>query len=431
MQRRAQKRLVDARNAFWLNRNRETGKCERFVTLTAPTLQGISLSDSEKIFNHAFKLLSDRVFWVKRVDAGAKHLEFTVNSLGYHTHIHLLIYGRYMERDADQEMKSKEYRVQRAAKLAKHKLSLVKDDLPPLGNLQDEWTSCITEAARECCGRVIEWNAPETESGWYSQFPFMSGEVVEVQPTTAKKANVDVRAVREKGCPSQSEIGLPSAVKELTKYVTKASSWSDVPSQQLVEIAEVRRWSRCFELLKQWRRDNKKAVPDVEPPQVVPDVEPPRVELSIEPGELWEDFCKRVAREKADPKSYSIAWNVLIAAGAMYVAPKGYIASLDTDFVFRSCSEDETESPPGETVVRARSPSLMALGEVMEFGEWLKMVAIRLANTRQKRTRLLAKKYPYARFYCLDGSKFSGLEIQQEHRQSRIEAICRTFEAAA
>lgn len=404
LQRKSQRRLVAARDAFWKNRRFEPGKFERFITLTGPTLQGVSLEASNKVYNRAFELLSDSAFWSSRVDAGAKHVEFTINQHGYHTHIHLLVYGAYMERDAVQEARSVVLRAERAARDQERSLRSV-GPLPALGNLQDEWTKCITRAVRES-GREVEWSANTCDEGWYSRFPLNAGEVVEVQPTTAAMANVDVRAVREKGRPSNQEIGLPGAVKELTKYITKAGSWSEISDEQLVEIAEVQRWPRCFELLGEWRRTKKQeaAVTEV-PAQVV---------LRIGLGETWEAFCRRVARENGHPDSCFVAWAQMAAwdapsdAGTLYAAQGGDNASLDTDFVFRSASEPSESPPSRKMFMRPRSPSLMELGERMNFDEWLKLVSIRLADGRRARARLLAKKYPTARFHCLDGSAFGG-----------------------
>lgn len=313
LQRKSQKRLVAARDRFWQVTVREPGKFERFITNTGPTFQGMSLETTQNLYNRAFELLSDRSFWVSRVDAGAKHVESTTTTRGYHTHLHCLVYGRYMERDSIEEEKSREWRRRRVDRAAAQQMRIVKDDLPPLGNLQDEWTVCLTTAAREF-GREIEWGAPKSTVGWYSTMPDASGEVLEVQPAHAPSANVDIRLVREKGKPSDSEIGLHSAVKELTKYITKISDLDSVSDEQLVEIAEVRRWPRCFELFGAWRKINRVAsdVPIARPPV-----------LMIRPGETWELFCKRVEFSAADPSSYVIAWDTLNSHHSLYAASDG------------------------------------------------------------------------------------------------------------
>jgi hypothetical protein len=451
-QRRSEKRLVAARDEFWRTHDREVGKYERFVTLTAPTLQGVAQVMSEKIFNRAYELLSDRPFYARRVDAGAKHIEFTINPHGYHTHIHLLLYGSYMERDAAQQEKSRQWREVRAAKLAARGMRVVKDNLPPLGNLQENWTACIDEAARDF-DHAFDWRAnydeslkafvlgsysllatrerivPDVKAGCYMRFPCNDGGII-YQPTPAQRAGVDVRAVREKGQPSTGEIGLTKAIKELTKYITKASSWSDVSDNQLVEIAEVRRWPRRFELLGQWRRtetpEEKQRKKDAEE---TARANASRKIIHIMPGESWIDFTERLEREGGHPDSYVIAWDKLAAASYARdldrdeeAARVFFYASLDTDFISRTCSEDATESPPGETPIRQRQKSLMTLADEMEFSEWLKIVSIRLAGVRQTRTGLLARQYASERFVCLDGSTFEGINNQAEWRAARIEA---------
>ncbi|MBC8032279.1 MAG: hypothetical protein H7Z16_19505 [Pyrinomonadaceae bacterium] len=426
LSRKAQHRLEGVRNEFWKLTLREAGKFERFVTLTGPTLQGVSLETSNEIYNRAFALLADGAFWSSRVEAGAKHVEFTINPRGYHTHIHLLIYGRYLERDAEQEARSRQWRIERAAKHETHGLRIV-TALPPLGNLQDEWTRCITQAVREF-GREIEWDATAELEGWYSRFPLRAGEVFEVQPTAAAKANIDVRMVREKGRPSDKEIGLSSAVKELTKYITKAGSWSEVSDEQLVEIAEVRRWPRCFELLGDWRRKKREPVTEL-PAQVV---------LRIGLGETWEGFCRRVARDNGHPDSYVLAWDQIAAwdtrsdAGTLYAAQGGDNASLDTDSVFRSASEPSESPPPGKIFIRPRAPSLMELGERMEFDEWLKIVSIRLAVGRRARARLLVRQYPGVPFWCLDGSEFGAIArvVSYDGESSRLATMRKEKRAA-
>jgi hypothetical protein len=457
-QRRCEKRLVAARDEFWRTHDREVGKYERFVTLTAPTLQGVVQVMSEKIFNRAYELLSDRPFYARRVDAGAKHIEFTINSHGYHTHIHLLLYGSYMERDAAQQEKSRQWREVRAAKLAARGMRVVKDSLPPLGNLQDNWTACIDEAAREF-DHAFDWRAnydesldafvlgsyslletrerivPDVKAGCYMQFPCNDGGKI-YQPTPAQRAGVDVRAVREKGQPSTGEIGLTKAIKELTKYITKAASWSDVSDNQLVEIAEVRRWPRRFELLGAWRKtetdEEKQRRRDAED---IARAKASRKIIHIMPGEKWIDFTERLEREDAHPDSYVIAWDRLIAASMAQESEDEdekarvlfLIASLDTDFISRSGAERDGRPPPGETPKRQRQKSLMALSDEMPFDEWQKIVLIRLAGVRQTRTGLLARKYPYATFECLDGTTFEGIDNQAEWRASRIEAIYQTW----
>lgn len=44
-----------------------------------------------------------------------------------------------------------------------------------------------------------------------------------------------------------------ACIRELCKYVTKSDSWTKLPTSSLVEIAQVRRWNRMFELFGSFR----------------------------------------------------------------------------------------------------------------------------------------------------------------------------------
>ncbi len=469
LQRKAEKRLVEARNNFWLTFSKEDKKTytdkgyrERFVTLTAPILQGVTQYEADKIFNRAFELLSGRAFWKDRVDAGAKHLEFTIRDRGTHTHTHSLICSLFMDRDAAREAATRQHRekrrAERAEKLAARGLRVVKDTLPALGNLQDEWTECITIAAWDAqidgvqVNRVIEWRAnydhefkaqvlgsycllstrarvvPDVKVGWYTRLPSADGEVIEVQPTDAYKSVVDIRLVREKGRASTGEIGLTDAIKELCKYVTKASSWDAVADDELVALADVKRWPRCFELFGAWGAKKKQATSQgASSVETLPEVKQPL--LMMKPSETWEEFCRRVERESGHPDSYKLAWDALNKTGALYAITRSVNAFLDTDSLSPVISEavtveQATESPPDD-----RAPPLMALDEALPFVEWLKIVEIRLSKHRQTRTRLLSRQYPYVkRFWCLDGSEFHGLKEIDERRESRVEAMVQTMD---
>jgi hypothetical protein len=424
----------------------------------APIIEGVDEDTSEGIYNRAFALLSDRPFFAARLDAGAKHIEFTVNPRGFHTHIHLLIYGKFIERDAKKEEESRQWRAAKEAKAKAKGWKLAKDGWPPLGNLQDTWKSCISQAAQEW-GYAFDWRAnydeslqafvlgsyslletherinPNVKAGCYMRFPQDAAALI-YQPTPAGNVGVDVRVVREKGQPSTGEIGLSKAVRELTKYITKASSWSDVSDDQLVRIAEVRRWPRRFELLGAWRKtetdEEKQRRKDAEE---IERTKASRKIVHIKSGEKWIDFTERLEREGGHPDSYVLAWDRLTAASKAQESDDEdekarvlrLIASLDTDFLSRSESGRDGRPPPGETPKRQRQKSLMALSDEMPFDEWLKIASIRIAGVRQTRTGLLARQFASERFVCLDGSRFEGVDIQAEYRAARMEAIYQTW----
>jgi hypothetical protein len=47
---------------------------------------------------------------------------------------------------------------------------------------------------------------------------------------------------------------LHGAVKEVCKYITKSDSWEKIPAEHLLEITEIRRWDRMFEISGRFRQ---------------------------------------------------------------------------------------------------------------------------------------------------------------------------------
>ncbi len=59
----------------------------------------------------------------------------------------------------------------------------------------------------------------------------------------AEQANVNYKLVRNPA----------DMVKEVCKYITKTTTWEKIPADQLIEIAEIERWDRMFELSGRFR----------------------------------------------------------------------------------------------------------------------------------------------------------------------------------
>ncbi len=176
------------------------GEHWRFITFTSPTVAGVSLLLAMKVYQRAWSLLRKRKVWRDAVRAGVKGVEFTEgeSGVGYHVHLHVLVASKYIE----------------------HHL------------LRDAWTECITEAWRER-GVELEFN------------------------TRTNAAVVDIRFVRDYGhsAPRNAEtVMLRNALLEVSKYVCKGEVWDAVPDEHLVEVAEVKRWPRLFELFGAARR---------------------------------------------------------------------------------------------------------------------------------------------------------------------------------
>jgi hypothetical protein len=191
-----------------------SGYLWRFVTLTMPTLPGVSLPVALSVIARTWRLFSGKrsasyEWWRDLVDAGIKGIEFTLGDAkrlqregrewtpeldGYHVHIHLLVLSRWIE----------------------------------WRRLREEWTACLIASLRE--------------HGIEQGINTIDGLAV-----------CDVRLVVNKKQSSKSTISVEGAINEVAKYVTKSESWLKVPDAQLVEIASIERWPRMFELLGECR----------------------------------------------------------------------------------------------------------------------------------------------------------------------------------
>jgi hypothetical protein len=60
----------------------------------------------------------------------------------------------------------------------------------------------------------------------------------------ATQANVNLKLIYD----------LHGAVKEVCKYITKSDSWEKIPAEHLLEITEIRRWDRMFEISGRFRQ---------------------------------------------------------------------------------------------------------------------------------------------------------------------------------
>jgi hypothetical protein len=156
------------------------------------------------------------------------------------------------------------------------------------------------------------------------------------------------------------------AIKEICKYVTKNSSWDAVPSSQLVEVAQVTRWGRMFELLGDCRESSNLA----------PSCYGSDVSIDSTAKESLTDEIKPL---------------------------------LDTPYL--SAAEDSEEKEPEQKKLKLpRAPSLRTLSKLLAFDEWCGLVKWKRRKQRRFRRSQLSLLFPSAIFELLNGSEF-GLQI--------------------
>jgi hypothetical protein len=257
-----------------------------------PTIAEASLLETIQIVHRAWSLMRKRKFWKANVRAGIKGVEFTVTPNGYHTHIHILCISKWIE----------------------------------YAGLRSEWSHCLRSA----------WRA----SGREIVFKTSHGEAV-----------VDVRLVKPKMRASASRVivSLESALQEVCKYITKSESWDALPDAHLVEIAEVERWPRLFEVFGEMRAKDEKP---------------------------------RVAVTSLDTQNISDGGQLLFSFESSPAMPS-----------------------------RARPPTLRGLMRTLDRQTWLIILSLRFTDRRAYRRSVLCGLYPYAVFMSLDGVKSFGAMV--------------------
>ncbi len=377
-----------------------SGYLWRFVTLTMPTLPGVSLPVAMDVIARAWRLFSGKrsasyKWWSESVSAGVKGVEFTLGDSkrlqregrewspetdGYHVHVHLLVLSRWIE----------------------------------WRRLREEWTACLKVSLAE---HGIEQGI-NTRDGL---------------------AVCDVRLVVNKKQGSKSTITGEGAINEVAKYVTKSESWLSVPDAQLVEIASIERWPRMFELLGECREqrtpariaaDKERRLARESEKQWCAELEETRKNISVderlealesgaevktekrwsvERGELVEsdvEVINDVQLLQDARAELRILWELLPATRAALEARTAY---LDTQNL------SALKNARDGTVFRhkRRAKSLRERGrDLIERGErekWREELAAHVAEVQSYRRSQQTWRYPYAEFSDLSGGRWYGL----------------------
>ncbi|MGB8511134.1 MAG: protein rep [Pyrinomonadaceae bacterium] len=369
----------------------------RLVTLTMPTLRGVSIETSLKILDHAWVLFRKKRYWRELCRAGVKGVEFTLGDErtlkrearewdierdGYHPHIHILVCSRWIV----------------------------------WADLRKEFTESLL-AAFDAFGIEETIN---TRDGL---------AVCDVRLAVDRRPSHERRGV----------VSLESAVNEVCKYITKNNSWLKVPTSQLVEVAGIERWPRMFELLgdcREWRTDEEiealKAKRRARECDQLRRAELARAGEGITTEERYEalqasaeivtetrwevennKFVRREVETVNDFKLLdrvreSLAWGDEPDAETL-AALKARTAYLDT----QNLSDGKTQREGLLLRARARGRPLKDIGVEMigrgQLEEFKELVAAKYAEVRSYRRSQLSWRYPFATFRTLGGAVWYGL----------------------
>jgi replication protein len=340
----------------------------RLLTLTSPTMAGVSLLQVREVFNRAWSLFRKREWWQGIARAGVKGEEFTLGDSkrlaregrewslerdGYHFHIHLLVCSGWVE----------------------------------WARLGDEWTCCLAKAAQEK-GVALSFN------------------------TSHGRAVVDVRLVVNRQTKKRGTVSLDGAVEEVSKYITKSESWLKVSDAQLLEVASVRRWFRAVELLGECRASGE---------SVTRRIPPGRAES---PDERAAKFRRanalRLAQwQEADPRARlssalpgatcdgddeADAWQD--TDGWKERAASAVFAYLDTKNL-----SDGGDGDGGREIrpTRRRARPLRAVAMELDRAIWLEGLDEYVRDVREWRSADLGARFAYATFRTLGGGVWYGM----------------------
>lgn len=247
----------------------------KLITLTMPHVPGATSEGEVARFNRAFRLLTKRPEWFG-AEGCIKGVEDAITPSGPHVHGHLLALCRFVN----------------------------------VPQLRRAWWECLQKATGGAYGRPLEWMP--------GGLPF-----------------IDVRMVKRRS--GEGVVSGDEALDEVTKYVTKPSDLlkededgATVPASVLLELCEVARWPRMFELLgkareaRQGRRAAGAAPLDTscisagkarpEPPSFFTEaVEPEERDAVLARISSWEAAADRLIRESCRKKDRPPSWRDLLS----------------------------------------------------------------------------------------------------------------------
>jgi hypothetical protein len=181
----------------------------QFVTLTSPSVPASALLAIE-VYQKAWALLRKRKLFVESVRAGYRGIEFTTNKTTGLVHVHL------------------------------HALLLSKFLRP--SDVRAQWQDCITKA----------WQS----FGVSLRFPASGAVIKIVHELTAKNSG-----------------SLDNAILETAKYCADGAAWASLSDNELIEIANLDRFPRLFEVVGEARKFGRDIIldnPDLSDGEILP-----------------------------------------------------------------------------------------------------------------------------------------------------------------
>lgn len=195
----------------------------------------------------------------------------------------------------------------------------------------------------------------------------------------ATQANVNLKLVNNP----------ENAIKEVCKYVTKTSTWEKIPASHLLEIAQIPRWDRMFEVSGRFR-------------QTIQKLNAERSAFSSSAG--IEDSLKE---DKESLSSY-------------YLDTDGI---TDAELLKTSEIPDISEEVSMETTEKSKRVGWRDLVKEVGLENYLDILHRQVEHAQKIRKLRLIIKYPEAKFSDLAGNAWDLTELEQFAQQLALKGI--------
>jgi hypothetical protein len=196
----------------------------------------------------------------------------------------------------------------------------------------------------------------------------------------AVQVNVNYKLVRN----------VNDTLKEVCKYITKTTTWDEIPPEQLIEIAEIERWDRLFEVSGRFRQTLAR---------------------------LKAEDAAAAAADSSSNSNKKITLTDSVARDSRY---------FNTDGITDGDHENASENFDSAEEIPAEKPKRESWRDVIRrdgLEKYLEKFYRQLEYAQKIRKLRLILKYPDAVFTDLDGRAWDLMELERFALRVRLQAV--------
>jgi hypothetical protein len=192
-----------------------------------------------------------------------------------------------------------------------------------------------------------------------------------------------------------------NSLKEVCKYLTKSESWENIPTSDLLELANLKRWRRMFELTgcfkkaAQWIRAKNEAIK--------------QARLAESSEVTYRIVCKGIERQTIglrDDFKNPFALKSFIASLNKRFPERRYTIEINQNYLDEkriSAAENSTSDSESKAKLVVKRENWRDTIEKLGVERYLKILEGQVEAIQKIRKELLIEKYPLATFTDLAG----------------------------